>query len=248
MGLFNKRKRRRIGHLIPTVLALLLIGVIVLGIVYINDYYRADDDAIEAFAQGTTINITKQVDGTMVFMPDSPRAGLIFYPGGKVEYNAYAPLMQRLAEHGIACVLVKMPANLAVLDVDAANGIPEKFPEIQRWYIGGHSLGGSMASSYVSGHTGFEGLVLLGSYSTADISNTSLKVISIYGSEDGVMNREKYEQYKVNLPADFEQIVILGGNHAMFGMYGAQDGDGEGTVTNIEQIDFTATQISDFIK
>lgn len=247
MGAF-KKKKRRIGHLIPMVLAVLVIAVIVFGVVYINDYYRADSEAISAFAEGSNITVSTLSDDTMVFMPDTPVAGLVFYPGGKVEYNAYAPLMQRLAENGIACFLVKMPANLAVLDVNAADGIPEQFPEIQDWYIGGHSLGGSMASSYVAKKETYKGVVLLASYSTIDISATSLDVISIYGSEDGVLDMEKYEQNKVNLPADFTELKIEGGNHAFFGMYGAQDGDGLATITNVEQIEITAKTVCDFIK
>jgi N-succinyl-L-ornithine transcarbamylase len=101
-----------------------------------------------------------------------------------------------------------MPCNLAVLDVNAAFGIQERFPDVKHWYIGGHSLGGSMAASYLASHASdFEGLILLAAYSTADLSNTSLSILSIYGSEDGVMNRKKYEKYKTNL-SDYEEMVI----------------------------------------
>ena len=105
-----------------------------------------------------------------------------------MEHTAYAPLMKELAEKDILCVLVKMPFHLAVFDINAADGIREQFPEIKSWYIGGHSLGGSMAASYVSKHTeDFEGLVLLAAYSTEDLSDSGLKVLSVYGSEDGVL-------------------------------------------------------------
>ena len=79
---------------------------------------------------------------------------------------------------------------------------------------GRHSLGGSMAASYVSEHvSSFEGLVLLGSYSTADLSESDLSVLSICGSEDRVLNREKYEQNKQNLTENFRETVIDGGCH-----------------------------------
>ena len=133
-----------------------------------------------------------------------------------------------------------------MLDVNAADGITEQFPEIESWYIGGHSLGGSMAASYLAKHGDeFDGLVLLGSYSTADL--TSSKVLSIYGENDGVMNREKYEKYKSNLPADFTEKVIKGGNHAYFGIYGEQEGDGKADISAMEQIIITTDTISDFI-
>ena len=82
----------------------------------------------------------------------------------------------------------------------------------------------------------YEGLILLGSYSTADLSDTDLDVLSIYGSEDKVLNREKYEENKSNLPDDFSEVVIEGGCHAYFGMYGAQDGDGTPTIQTTSRL------------
>ena len=193
--------------------------------------------AIEAFSPANAVEAQVLDDSTVVFAPDSAAVGFIFYPGGKVEYTAYLPLMEALASEGVLCVLVEMPFNLAVLDVNAADGIQEQYPQIERWYIGGHSLGGSMAASYAADHAdAFDGLILLAAYSTADLTGTGLDVLSVYGSEDGVMNREKYETYRANLPQDFTELVIDGGCHAFFGMYGPQDGDGTPGITNEEQI------------
>ena len=101
-----------------------------------------------------------------------------------------------------------------------------------------------MAASYIADHTEeYEGLVLLGSYATADLSDTDLAVLSLFGSEDRVMNREKYDENKSNLPDDLTEFVIDGGCHAYFGMYGAQDGDGTPTITNEEQIRITVEKI-----
>ena len=117
----------------------------------ISDYYRANNEAISAFLpQGTTWK--EEPDGKIVFEPEGATKGFIFYPGGKVEYTAYIPLMQACAEEGILCVLVEMPFHLAVFDVNAADGIQKEYPEIEEWYIGGHSLGGSMAASYLAVH------------------------------------------------------------------------------------------------
>ena len=214
--------------------------------IYLGDYYRADNEAIGAFLpHGAT---WKEESGRIVFEPEGATKGFIFYPGGKVEYTAYVPLMQACAEEGILCVLLEMPFNLAVLDVNAAQGIREEYPEIEDWYIGGHSLGGSMAAAYLEKHTDeYEGLILLGSYSTADLSDTDLAVLSVFGSEDKVMNREKYESYKSNLPSNFTEFVIDGGCHAYFGMYGAQDGDGTPTITNEQQLRITVENIVEII-
>ena len=178
------------------------------------------------------------------FLPNQPTAGLIFYPGGKVEDTAYAPLMRAIAEKGILCGLVKMPGNLAVFSPNAANGLQQAHPEITDWYIGGHSLGGAMAASYAAKHSDdYAGLILLAAYSTKDLTSTSLRVLSIYGSEDGVLNRDSNEKDLKNLP----EVVIDGGCHAQYDSYGAQMGDGTPTISDEEQIQQTATCISRFI-
>ena len=134
--------------------------------------------------------------------------------------------------------------KVAEFDINAAEGIQAQYPEIENWYIGGHSLGGAMAASYVSDHADkYNGLILLGSYSTADLSNSNLNILSIYGSEDKILNQEKYSDNKSNLPNDFTEIIIEGGNHAQFGMYGIQEGDGIPTISNSKQIELTATYI-----
>lgn len=138
---------------------------------YLGDYYHADPDAKEAFATAQEVAQVTMEDGTIVFEPKTAEAGFIFYPGGKVEHTAYIPLMRACASEGILCVLVEMPFRLAVFDVNAAEGIQQQYPDVQRWYIGGHSLGGSMAAAYLEEHAeDFSGLVLLGSYSTAYLS------------------------------------------------------------------------------
>ena len=220
--------------------------------IYVGDYYRADDKAIAQFTFSTGYEVTekKTKEGDWVFVPktDDVETGFIFYPGGKVEHDAYIPLMRALAMEGVVCVLVEMPFRLAVFDVNAADGIAEKYPQITNWYIGGHSLGGSMAATYVAKHkTQYKGLVLLASYSTENLKNSGLKVLSIYGDKDGVLNRKKYKEYQPNLPTDYVEYVIQGGNHAYFGMYGNQDGDGKASIENGDQIILTAQQICSFI-
>ena len=122
------------------------------------------------------------------------------------------------------------------------------YPEVKDWYIGGHSLGGSMAAAYLEENApDYKGLLLLGSYSTADLSESDLEVLSVYGSEDKVLNAEKYVEYKPNLPTDFSEIVIDGGCHAYFGMYGEQEGDGTPTITNVKQIEETVDTVVKFI-
>ncbi len=249
MNIINAFKKLNKKQIIAISVSVVLILTVIGCTVYLCDFYRADNSAIEVFS---TVNDIKEVQhsaGVIAFEPSAPRAALIFYPGGKVEYTAYIPLMRSLADNGILTILVDMPFNLAVFNPNRADGIKELYPEIDSWYLSGHSLGGSMASSYLSSHASdFDGLILLASYSTADLSQSGLSVLSIYGSNDGVMNRTNYEANKVNLPSNFTESVIDGGNHAFFGMYGNQAGDGAATIESVAQITKTALIISDFIK
>lgn len=112
--------------------------------------------------------------------------GLIFYPGGKVQYEAYAPLLYHLAENGIFCVLLHMPGNLAVL--------------------------------------------------------------SVYGTEDGVLKQDSYQKDFANLPADTTEVILNGGCHSYFGDYGMQKGDGSPTISREEQIAQTTDAILDVVQ
>ena len=243
---FLKTKRK-----ILIIIAVSILAVVIIAIgcaVYLGDYYHADANAVEAFAVSDTVKTEALEDNTIIFEPEKANAGFIFYPGGKVEYNAYTPLMKSLADKGVFCALVEMPFNLAVFKINAADGIQKQYPQIKNWYIGGHSLGGSMAAAYLSEHTAeYDGLILLGSYSTADLSDSQLDVLSIYGSEDKILNQESYSENKANLPSDFSEIIIDGGCHSYFGMYGAQNGDGTPSITNEEQIEKTVDEIFAFV-
>ena len=185
--------------------------------VYINDGYEASKAAKAALISDEEVTVT-QLENAIAFMPTEAKAGIIFYPGGKVAHEAYAPLMNAYAREGITCILVEMPLDLAVFKMNAAEDYRYLYPDIEKWYIGGHSLGGAMAASYLEKHTDeYEGLILCAAYSTVDYSESDLQVISMYGSNDLVLNLEKYEECKGNLPANTEEFIIEGGNHAFFG-------------------------------
>ena len=240
------KRHNRLKRLLSLIFILLLpIGG---GIAYLSDYYRTDTAAAAAFVPDKAVPETVLFDGAVAYGAPDAEVGFLFYPGGKVEYTAYAPLLRQLAAQDILCVLLKMPCNLAVLDSNAADGIREYFPGVERWYIGGHSLGGSMAAYYAQAHAQeLEGLILLGAYSSKDLSQSGLRVLSVLGSEDGVLNREKYAEYQTNLPAGWSETAIKGGCHAYFGMYGTQKGDGIPVLSAEEQIRLSAECISEFI-
>ena len=228
----NKKKSKKIVVIALCVLCA-LVGA--MGI-YVSDGYEATETAYTALQSDNDVTV-EYIDSAIVFMPEEPVDGMIFYPGGKVSHDAYAPLMRAYAETGMACILLEMPFDLAVFDMNAADDYRYLYPEIERWYLGGHSLGGAMAASYLERHLEeYEGLVLCAAYSTVDYSSSDLKVVSMYGSNDKVLNAEKYKECRTNLPESVAELVIEGGNHAFFGTYGLQEGDGTATITNDGQI------------
>jgi len=156
----------------------------------------------------------------------SPRAGLIFYPGGRVDARAYAPAAHALAAQGYQVVVVPMPFNLAVFGINRAEDVIAAYPEVRTWGIGGHSLGGSMAANFAANHPGaVQGLALWASYPAGsdDLSaRDDLAVVSIYGTQDGVALPADVLAARPLLPADTVWVAIEGGSHAQFGWYGPQ--------------------------
>ena len=209
----------------------------------VNQFYTDSNDKVIFIDEASYIAIMPK-NQDQAFTAES---AIIFYPGGLVDYHSYLPLMTDCAEHGAACFIVKMPLNFAFMNKNAAGNFVADHPEIKNWYLAGHSLGGAMAASYISEHTeDFKGLILLAAFSTRDISDSNLKVLSIYGSNDGILNLEKYNLYKKNLPPSgkgLTEIVLDGGNHAHFASYGEQKGDGKADITPEEQQKATAAEI-----
>jgi len=195
--------------------------------------YAAFPEAV-AVAEGA-----ERVRGWTVFAPaGEPVVGFVFYPGGLVDPVAYAPLMRRLADDGVLAVLVPMPLDLAVFGIGRAAAVIAEFPQVDTWVIGGHSLGGAMAAEFVKGNpAAVAGIALLASYPAAstDLSTLPIRAVSTYGTENGVTPPEGFEASLARLPPGTELVVIDGGNHAQFGYYGPQAGDGVATIPREEQ-------------
>lgn len=216
---------------------------------YVNDDYDASEEALLALTSTETVHVSGKDPVRFTPEKEQKNIGIIYYPGGKVEEEAYAPLMQQLADEGYTVFLVDMPFGLAVFDINAAEAIIENHPEITEWYLAGHSLGGSMAAIFAENHADkLAGLILLASYSTADLSQSGMPVLSIQGSEDQVIDQEKIAEYRSMLPEEQVEVVIEGGNHAQFGNYGEQSGDGKAAISAGEQQRITVDEITQFIK
>lgn len=218
--------RNKLKWLIPIIVLAVLAGTF---IVYTGDYYRADDAARAALRSGGGVRVDKTGYGYRFDGP-SDDAALVFYPGGKVEAEAYAPFLRRLAAAGVDVCLVRMPFRLALFGIESADAVMARY-DYPRWYVGGHSLGGAMAAVYAAHHgEALAGVVLCAAYPTRALDG-HLTEICVYGSEDGVLNRKKLEEGRACAPEAYFEHVIEGGNHAGFGNYGAQKGDGAATIS-----------------
>jgi hypothetical protein len=208
--------------------------------------------ALDALKSDKQVEVTVS-NSQIVFKPvgKEPRTGLIFYPGGKVDFRSYAPQLHQVASQGYLVVLVRVPLNLAIFGVETASGVIKSFPQVAHWALAGHSLGGSMAALYVYNHPDtVRGLVLWASYpaSNNNLSSRALKVTSIYGTLDGLATGEKIAASKPLLPATTNWVAIEGGDHAQFGSYGVQPGDNPAAISAQSQLDQTVKATADLLK
>ena len=231
------------------VLYVILALVIVIAgfcIWYVNDYNHADA-SVNAYLNGTDSVSVEKIDNGLFLDGPGNESALIFYPGAKIEYTAYLPLFTELANDGVDCFIVEMPFNLAVFGSNSADSIVNNNSfAYDKWYISGHSLGGVVASYYVINHSkDYDGLILLASYPAEDLNNVS--VLSIYGSNDKVLNKETYDKSKDLMDYNLTEYVIEGGNHAQFASYGNQPGDGVASISSESQRNQTEKEILEFI-
>ena len=162
--------------------------------------------------------------------------GLVLYPGAKVPAEAYAPTARAIAERGYVVVVVPMPLNFAIFDVGAADRVIAAHPEISRWAVGGHSLGGAMAAQYLADNPGTAaGLVLCGAYSASDLSTRQLLASSVYGSLDAAATKIEDPATQALLPPATAYERIEGGNHEQCGWYTGQPNDPPATVSRQRQ-------------
>lgn len=229
-----------------TILILAIVFLVAVCIWYVNDVYHSEVTITDYQNRSEEVAITEIDHGLFLDGPGTDTA-IIFYPGAKVEYTAYLPLFYDLAEEGFDCFLLKMPCNLAIFGQDKAETIIDTC-DYNHWYLSGHSLGGAMAASYASGHLdGLDGLVLLAAYPTKNLQGADFSVLSVYGSQDGVLNSEKLETGRAYMPKDYTELCINGGNHAYFGNYGEQEGDNPAAISREEQQEQTVTAIREMV-
>jgi len=222
---------------------LLLIGILVIFMIgTVGLVVWANVRAQEATERAVAVlreNGIEREDGQLVFRPDFPTdKGLIYYPGGLVDPEAYAVTAQGIADAGYLVVIPKMPLNLAFTGINLADGIQADFPEIGSWVIGGHSLGGAMAAEYAKNKVdNLDGLIMYASYPAnyEDFVDFPIPILTIMGSRDpGAPQQEAFYEA---IAGSAGRFVIEGGNHRQYADYSFQPDDGIAAISAAEQQD-----------
>ena len=224
--------------------AIVLMGAVLAA--YLGVYYHAEVSVASALEGDDTVSVTRLDEGYRFDGPGT-QAALVFFPGAKVQTEAYAPLMRRLASQGVDCYLVDPPAYFALFGMRQAQTLLDSgsYPVS---LVGGHSLGGVAATSLAGTNvSSVRGVVLLASYPTKPLAS-ELSLLSLYGSEDGCLNVEEYGRARQTWPPQSSEGVIEGGNHAGFAAYGPQRGDGEATISSATQQELAAQAIAAFAR
>jgi pimeloyl-ACP methyl ester carboxylesterase len=223
---------------VVAIVLILLVFTLTIGlVVWMQGTLGPSETAMNALGSDEQVRVTQEA-GLLTFgwAGVESSTGFIFYPGARVDYRSYAPVLRRIAARGYFVVLTPMPLNLALFNGNAADRVMAKYPEVEHWVIGGHSLGGVAAAGYAAGHPAIEGLVLWASYPANDaLKDREIKALSIYGSNDALANAAKIDESRALLPPDTVYVEIAGGNHSQFGSYGLQPGDGAAGISPEEQ-------------
>ncbi len=208
--------------------------IVVAFLAYANIVLRGDRAAaIEAWTN-PAISVTS-TDHSIVMAPTGAASGtgLVFIPGAKVDPYAYLYKLSGIVESGVTVVITKPTLNLAFFDQRPLSTFTADAPAVAEWYVGGHSLGGVRACMLADAPD-VAGLVLFGSYCANDLSASGLPVLSLSASADLLSTAEKIADAATELPDDAIFTEIAGANHASFGDYGAQSGDGVASLTSLE--------------
>ncbi|MEK8131220.1 alpha/beta hydrolase [Paenibacillus filicis] len=243
----SRRRRRRIP--VTAAAAVLVLGLAAAAHGYLQPY-RPDARALSVLHSQGSVRVTDGTDWLSFEPEERIEPGVIFYPGGLVKPESYAPLALALAETGHASYIIRMPLHLAVLGGDRALDLIVQQPD-HSFVIGGHSLGGVMASRFAVSHPGqVKGVYFLGSYPDPQgaLTDYATPVLSLTGSLDGVMNRNRYEEARSLLPASTQYVRIEGGNHSQFGSYGLQKGDHPAVLTPDEQQQRVVQELEAWLK
>jgi len=226
--------------------------VVFLSLLLPNTSFPADNDYLykaigldASFLRSSGTVKVAQTGDVWSFSPtkSTGSATLVFCYGSQVEPTAYAPLARRISENGFSVVLIKLGAKYDSLEAQKQDGVARirRFVSERgkgKFVVGGHSLGAAIAARFANENPGLlSGLLLCATTHPRDFSLSMLKmpVAKIYATKDGVARQDQVERNKSLLPVTTQWRLIEGGNHAQFGFYGQQSGDGIATISREKQ-------------
>lgn len=231
---------------------LALLGIVLLAgigfMVWAETPLGPEPQALEALRSDDRVGV--EVGDQIIFTPlvAEPKTGFIFYPGGRVDARSYAVPLRKIAEQGFLVALVPVRLNLAFFDIQAAAPVLQRFPDMEHWVVGGHSLGGVASALFANEQPEIEGVIFWASYPADDsLAQSGLKMLSIYGTED-MAGMGKFDETRPFLVADARMVVIEGGNHAQFGDYGPQPGDNPALISRTVQQAQTVEAVTSFLR
>ncbi|MCW9705877.1 alpha/beta hydrolase [Fodinibius salsisoli] len=218
-------------------------------------FYNMQAHGLESSVMDSNEKVhVQRSSNAFIFTPavDTMEAALIFYPGALVDPKAYAPMAKAITEVGFKTIILALPYRMALFQSQQDNVFQRTLEYIEgdslqrNWIVGGHSRGGKLATLFARDHSNaLGGLLLVGTSHPRelDLSNLTIDVTKIYGSNDGLASEEEIERFAINLPAHMHRERIAGGNHRQFGYYGYQLGDGSAEISRQEQQDIMTLAI-----
>lgn len=235
--------RKAIRITVFVILAIFFLGFGSL-LIYSSNSYEALEEMNETIDLQNYDQVTvTNSEEAIYFIVDNPTANIIFVPGGLVEPDSYSYLAIEIANNGYNVTIAKVAFNLAIL---TPNKSKDFIDDSLNNYIIGHSLGGVTASIVANQSESISKVILLGSYPIRDISDKDTLIIT--AEFDIAMNQESFLDSLENVNSNNIIYEISGGNHAQFGWYGAQKGDGTAKIDTLTQQNIIIKEILDFIE
>ncbi len=226
--------------------------VIVLGflaaLAYGSTPSPAEPRPLAAVQADTGIHYSETGDA-VVMTPASGATGvgLVFFAGAHIDAPAYAYKLSGLVDDGVTVVIARPVLSFAIIEFRPLTTFTGLAPGVSTWYVGGHSLGGVRACQYAKDDYTVGGLILFGSYCAVDLSHTSIPVLSIGGSRDGLSTPARIRAASHLLPDTTTVVEIAGADHASFGDYGPQAGDNPATTADSSVRSQLTTDILEFV-
>ncbi len=238
------KKVKKTFKIILITITSLILGLILVLFIYTRNSYKPLDEMYQEIELLNIDDITVLDDFDQIsYFVNDPIKNIVIVPGGKVKPESYQYLAIMLALEGYDVTIVKTVFNLAILTPNyGARFLKDDIDNV----VIGHSLGGTVASLFSSGSDEVSDIIFLASYPISDVSDKNVLVLT--GQNDEVLDTDKIEDNLDLLPDNILYKIIMGGNHAQFGWYGIQKGDGTATITTKKQQDIIVNQIIEFIE